>query len=135
LHTEASQTALPLNGTGQAIPHAPQCNGELLVSAQAPPQSIFPPVHVLVQAPSEHTCPVGHALPHFPQFCGSLAMSTQSEPQLLNPGAHTAWHVPSTQAAEALPGATQRTPHPPQFCGSLARSRQAPSQEESGASH
>jgi hypothetical protein len=54
----------------QILPHAPQFEVSLLVSAQAAPQVVLLP-QAEVQAPLSQTCPVPQALPHAPQLIGS----------------------------------------------------------------
>lgn len=54
------------------VPHMPQFVGSLVVSTQAPPQSVVPPMQFAAQAPLEQTWPPGQMVPHMPQLLESI---------------------------------------------------------------
>jgi hypothetical protein len=60
--------ARALGGAAQTRPHAPQFDGSLDTSAQAPVQRVVPAAQVLLQCPPEQTVPSEQTVPHAPQF-------------------------------------------------------------------
>jgi hypothetical protein len=64
----------------QTTLHAPQLEGSVSRSVQAPLQFACDAEHVVVHTPAEHTCPPAtlHVVPQPPQFFGSLWMSVQT---------------------------------------------------------
>ena len=68
-----------------ARPQPPQCDVLVLVSTQAPLQSVRPPVHTTMHAPLLHTCPVGQTVPQVPQLALSVRRSRHTPEQLVCP--------------------------------------------------
>jgi hypothetical protein len=58
-------------------PQAPQLDGSLRGSTQAPPQLVRGEAQVVAQVPPEHTCPLEHARPQAPQWALSVLRSRQ----------------------------------------------------------
>jgi hypothetical protein len=77
----------------QRAPHAPQCSGSLLRSAQSSPHDTSPSLQRTPHfAPSHVATPSSIAAqrtPHSPQFFGSLSRLTHTPPQATKPSLHT----------------------------------------------
>ena len=58
--------------------HAPQSEGSVVRSTQAPLQSVSPDAQVVVHTPAEQTWPVAQAMAQAPQLFGSLSVSVQT---------------------------------------------------------
>jgi hypothetical protein len=67
-HTPSWQTAMPLAGASQAVPHALQFCGSVARLTQAEPHSSKPSAQVKPHLPASHTAlplaGIGHAMPH-----------------------------------------------------------------------
>jgi len=70
------------------VPQTPQFVGSVVVSTQAPPQSVVPPTQFAPQLPLEHTWPPGQMVPHMPQLLESICVLTQAVPHSVVPPAH-----------------------------------------------
>jgi hypothetical protein len=95
------QVAVPLGGTGQAVPQRPQLAVSLVVSTHTPLQSVWPVGHFRPQTPPTHT-PVpppllGHTMSHAPQFCGSVASTAQPLGHLASVPEQVVPHLPPEQ--------------------------------------
>lgn len=86
--------ALPLAGTEQVVPHAPQFCGSPCVSVQPLPHVARSALQLKPQTPpvqvGEPPEGDGHALPQAPQFVGESASLTHEPPQLVNPSGQEA---------------------------------------------
>ncbi len=121
---------MALAGAGQAIPHAPQCVGEVRVLVSqpldaAPSQLPKPPAQMpTAQAPMRHTgvalSSAGQVIPHAPQLVTSFwrlvsqpsaAMRLQSPYEALQ---RSMAHAPAVQVA-VPPATVQARPHMPQL--------------------
>ncbi len=117
----ASQVASPFSGMGQPKPQSPQWVGEVSVSTHAPPQFVLPGAQLLLQEPSEQTCPALHFVSHEPQRVGAFETSTHVPPQSWSGLPHMTPHTPALQIG-APPACGQTCPHAPQFWVSPSRS-------------
>jgi hypothetical protein len=114
---EPPQEGLALGGASQTLPQSLQFFGSVLVSTQAPLQTVLLP-QSWEHFPSEQNMPSGQAWPQPPQLALSLLVLTQDSPQTVRPPLQLTVHLPPEQLAKAPPEAVQVFPHSPQFCGS-----------------
>ena len=77
-HLPALQVALPLAGTGQPIPQAPQFSGDEVVSMHEPLQFMRSPEQPALHVPWSQTWAAEHAVLQSPQRAGSLDTSTHA---------------------------------------------------------
>jgi hypothetical protein len=84
---------------GQALPHAPQFRGLLVVSTHARSQFVSVPQSG-AQAPVRQTSGAGQLVPQVPQFAGSAVTSTQLAPHCESPVAHV--HIPLVQTVPGM---------------------------------
>lgn len=117
--------AVPLAGTGHAVPQAPQFAVSEVTFRQALPQARWPGSQVNPQLPALQTAlprsGTPHATPQAEQWPGSLEVSAHCPPQFVSPRGQATVQVPPAQT----PFAPQAIPHPPQFLGSLESRTQA----------
>ncbi len=142
-HAPAVHVGSALAGAGHAMPHAPQCAGELRVLVSQPllaseSQSPNPPAHTpTAHAPMRHTgvalASAGHALPHAPQLATSfwrLVSHPSSGMRLQSPYdelQRSMAHAPATHAA-VPPATAHARPHVPQLDALVCVSTHAPVQ-------
>jgi hypothetical protein len=97
-------------------------------ATQAPPQGLYPPLHVKVHAPLTHAgCPSatpGQALPQPLQLSTSVCSSTQVLPQRLYPLLHAKVHALPMHAGSPLATPGQGFPQPLQLSTSVCSSTQ-----------
>jgi hypothetical protein len=101
-HESTQAPAVQICPPGHDVPHAPQLDGSMRVSAQradAPlPQRVSGAAQSSTHAPAEHTLPGGQLTPQPPQLSRSDAVETQRVPQAVWPAGHERRHVPEPQS-------------------------------------
>jgi hypothetical protein len=126
--------ALPLAGTSQTVPQAPQLSESVSRSTQLSPHDWNPVSQAILQADALHEdlpCSgVGHAVPQLPQCAAELVVSTHAALQFVSFPAHMSEHWLLEQTWPA----GQAVPHAPQCDGSLEVSTHAPLQLVNGVS-
>jgi len=113
----------------QAVPHAPQWLGLLVVSTQVLPlQRISVPGQPETQVELEQYGVPPSALqarPQPPQLALFVAVSTHAPPHSVKPELQAKLHAPLMHAAVALPTPVEQVcPHEPQLFGSVVVSEQ-----------
>lgn len=130
--TPAVHDVVPLAGAMHALPQAPQCAREPVVSASQPfdatrSQSPRPLLQVNPQAPPAQNRVAlsrsGQVVVQPPQWSGSKGVDAHEPPQLTCPEGHTARQAPPAQASPVAQARLQA----PQWSGSLARAASQPS--------
>jgi hypothetical protein len=134
-HLLPLQTAPPLVGTGQAVPHAPQSPALLVMSTHAAAQDIVPIGHRSRHWPPKHVLLAPHFTPHAPQLFGSMLVAMQALPHRVRPALQLKSQVPRAQTATDSAGAVQLLPQAPQFVGSAFSSTHAFPQRTSPVGH
>ncbi len=68
--------------------------GSFVMSTQAVPHLVLPPVHASAHALPEQTIPLAHGFVQPPQLAGSFVVSTQAVPHLVVPPAQLSAQAP-----------------------------------------
>jgi len=126
--------AVPLAGTSQTVPQAPQLSESDSILTQLSPHAWNPLSQPILQVDAAHEdlpCSgVGQAVSQLPQCAAELAVSMQAAPQLVLFPAQVSEHWLFEQTWPA----GQVVPQAPQCEGSLEASTHAPLQLVNGAS-
>jgi hypothetical protein len=134
-HLLPLQTAPPLGGTGQTLPHALQLPAFEVVSTHAASHDCVPTGHRSRHWPPEHVLFAPQCTPQPPQLFGSMLVAMQVSPHRVRPALQLKSQEPRAQTATASAGATHALPHAPQFIGSAFSSTHEVPQSDAPDGH